>query len=495
MLWTTRGGIGISPDSVVYLDAAESLLAGRGYVEHTAAGEQLPLISFPPGYSLLLALPKSLGFSILAGARWLNAVLFGLNIALVGLLIVRCAGGALIPGILGSLLMLTSSNIFSGHAWALSEAAFLFFGFIGMALLAAYVDHPTRLRFLGAVVAVGLAFFTRYLGVPFVAAGAIGLLVLPTRRYLRRRMGDAVLFGALSSLPMLLFVIRNRFVRGMAPFPLGFHGLTGKQLWDGVNTVSGWLLPEAVPELPRFGFLALVAGLGVMAALEIGRGRQRRGVVDRGGRTIPALLAIFIVVYCFVLLGCIAFVASDIAFDSRYLLPVQEATIILALWLGHAWVSSSGTNRLYRVAAGLLCFGLIASYTARASRYAVRARRGLGYASASLASSPIFETVRALPSQVIIFSNKPSAVHYFTRRAVRSIPARSNPHSGSMNPQFDREITSLKELLENDRAVIVYLKNVGGAYLPTEDELSRALPLRMTETSAEVSIYRGNVTK
>src|SRR6266567_7464968 len=89
LLWTTRGGIGISPDSLVYIDAAESLLSGQGYVEHKASGERLPLIHFPPGYPLLLTVPRSLGSPILAGARSLNSLLFGLNIVLVGILAMR----------------------------------------------------------------------------------------------------------------------------------------------------------------------------------------------------------------------------------------------------------------------------------------------------------------------------------------------------------------------------------------------------------------------
>jgi len=496
LLWITRGGIGISPDSVVYIDAAESLLSGQGYVEHKASGERLPLIHFPPGYPLLLALPKSLGFSILAGARWLNALLFGLNIALVGILAVRSTGGAVIPGILGSVLMLTSSNMLSNHAWAMSEPAFLFFGMLGMGLLAVYVGRPTPLCLAGAVAAVGLAFTTRYLGVAFVATGFVGLVALPSRRDLRRRVADAVLFGALSSFPMALFVVRNRLVRGgVADFPLGFHGLTGKQLWDGVNTVSSWLVPEAVPVFPRVALLALVMSLAIAAALAVTRRRRRGGTGDRSGSAIPMLLAIFVAVYCLGLLGFIVFASSGILFDSRYLLPVQEAAFILVLWLGHEWLSLPDTSRLNRVAAVLVCVAVTAGYTARSTRYAVRARDGLGYANAGLAAASIFRTVRALPPQVTVFSNKPSAVHYFTGRAVLAVPAKSNPHTGSTNPRFEQEMTSLKQLLEDDRAVVVYLRSFGGAFVVSEDELKHRLPVRLLETSEEGSIYEGSTAK
>ena len=499
LLWTTRGGIGISPDSVVYIDAAESLLSGQGYVEHKASGERLPLIHFPPGYPLLLTLLGKLGFRILAGARWLNAILFGFNIALVGILAMRSTRGAVVPGILGSVLMLTSSNMLSNHAWAMSEPAFLFLGMLGLGLLAAYVERPTPLCLAGAVAAVGLAFTIRYLGVSFVAVGFIGLLALPGQRNLRRRVADALLFAGLSSLPMAVFVVRNRLVRGgVADFQLGFHGLTGKQLWEGVNTISSWLVPEAVPAFPRVAFLALVTSLAVAAALAVMRRRHGESTDNRMGRSalaIPMLLAIFVVVYYLGLLGFIAFASSGISFDSRYLLPVQEAVFILVLWLGYEWLSLPVTRRLNRVAATLACVAVAAGYAARSTRYAVRARDGLGYANAKLASAAIFRTVRALPPQVKVFSNKPSAVHYFTGRDVFTIPIKSDPHSGSANPRFEREMSSLGQMLEEDRAAVVYLRSFGGAFVASEDELTRQLPVRLLEASAEGTVYRGSTAK
>jgi len=395
--------------------------------------------------------------------------------------------------------MLTSSNMLSNHAWAMSEPAFLFFGMLGLGLLAAYVERPTPLCLAGAVAAIGLAFTIRYLGVAFVAAGFIGLVVMPSPRNLRRRVANAFLFAALSSIPMALFVLRNRIVRGgVADFQLGFHGLTWKQLWDGVNTVSSWLVPEAVPPFPRVAFLALVTSLAVAAALAVGRRRRGKRTGDQNdpnASEIPALLAIFVVVYWFWLLGFITFASSGILFDSRYLLPVQAAAFILVLWLGHEWLSLPGTSRLKRVAATLACVAVAGGHAARSTRYAVRARGGLGYANAGLEAAAIFRTVRSLPPQVAVFSNKPSAVHYFTGRPVLTIPVKSDPHSGSTNPRFEREMNSLRQLLQDDRAAVVYLKGFGGAFVVSEDELTRRLPVRLLETSAEGSIYRGTTAK
>jgi hypothetical protein len=59
MLWITTYGLGISPDSMVYMETAKSILAGHGFftggldVVNTRRGT--PMTHFPPAYPLLLA--------------------------------------------------------------------------------------------------------------------------------------------------------------------------------------------------------------------------------------------------------------------------------------------------------------------------------------------------------------------------------------------------------------------------------------------------------
>ncbi|HEX5942577.1 MAG TPA: hypothetical protein VFY66_09880, partial [Anaerolineales bacterium] len=48
---TSRYGAGVSSDSTKYLSVAQNLLAGNGLYDHRG----LPLLSWPPLYSILLA--------------------------------------------------------------------------------------------------------------------------------------------------------------------------------------------------------------------------------------------------------------------------------------------------------------------------------------------------------------------------------------------------------------------------------------------------------
>lgn len=114
-LYSTRLGIGLSFDPVVYLTVAGNLLKGRGL---TQAGQTLS--HFPPLYPLLLALSGGLAGDLDLGARLLNALLWGANTFVSGLIVRRLTAGRLWPALLAALLMALSPAMFEIHASALS---------------------------------------------------------------------------------------------------------------------------------------------------------------------------------------------------------------------------------------------------------------------------------------------------------------------------------------------------------------------------------------
>ena len=80
-LFTRHSGIGITPDSVVYLTAAENLTSSGRLADFT----QDPLIDFPAFYPLFLsAIMLLTGLKALAFGPLLNALLFATVIYLSG---------------------------------------------------------------------------------------------------------------------------------------------------------------------------------------------------------------------------------------------------------------------------------------------------------------------------------------------------------------------------------------------------------------------------
>src|SRR5262249_16901227 len=127
---TARWGIGINTDSLGYVSGAESLLRGEGYNHITPLGEIKPTVQWPPLYSLMLVPFGAAGMSISPGARWLNALLFGINILLVGYLAYR--NTTFWPSIFASVLILTSGVVITLHAIAYSEPLYFFLSLSGL---------------------------------------------------------------------------------------------------------------------------------------------------------------------------------------------------------------------------------------------------------------------------------------------------------------------------------------------------------------------------
>src|SRR6185503_13517523 len=124
LLQTTPEGLGLSDDSIAYIAGARSMLAGDGYREAWLASNG-PVTHFPPGFSSVLAFFGWFGLDPLRGTRFVNAILFGLNTGLLGVLAWRMTP-SLTGGLVLAALFVGSGEMLQVHAAAMSEAIFIF---------------------------------------------------------------------------------------------------------------------------------------------------------------------------------------------------------------------------------------------------------------------------------------------------------------------------------------------------------------------------------
>ena len=143
----TPWGIGTSPDSVAYIRQARILSEGGSVL---GMGTQ-----WPPLYPLILAGTAAISGDPFLGARWLHALLFCVNVALFGVLLLRTTESRWIA-VGGVLLLVSARPILTVHAFAWSEPAFLLLVMLSLALLAVHLSGPRRPFWLAAIL-TGLA--------------------------------------------------------------------------------------------------------------------------------------------------------------------------------------------------------------------------------------------------------------------------------------------------------------------------------------------------
>jgi len=409
---------------------------------------------------------RLLGLDLHAGARWLNAALLGGTVVLGILAIRHVTRGSFVAAAFGGFLLATSIDLLTVCSQAGSEPLFLFFGLLGLILVAAHIESPTPRRLLGASAAIALAFLSRDPGVVLVVAGTIGILVFDPRAW-RRRARDAGILAGLSALPMIIWMGRNWL---SARQPMGsfrvleVHPLTPAQLRLGLDTVWGWISPGQGLGRGPASIVAHVAGLRWIALVTVVAGSViagRRWRRWRAGKTrtepllarpLLRLLATFALLYLGFMVVSISFFDATIPLDQRLLSPVFPAAVILAVGAGSRLLEAFYGSE---VALGVIGFGCLIL--------------GAVYADAAVGDD---------------------AVTLVTDRLVLELPRKIRLNTGQANPSYEAELAAIEDHLRAG-AVLVYLRRVTWrtALYGSETELEKRLNLRVREAAADGSIY------
>lgn len=258
LLLTKHGGLGISPDSIYYMSAADNFLAGKGFYQF----DEKPFVMFPVFYPIVLSSVKWIaGNSFLNAAPFLNAILFGLTIFLSGAMLEKTNHVrwlkwlvlsiiALSPGLLEIYTMLWSETLF------ITEVL-LFIWFCKMYFESYSIQHLLFIAIVAAIVAE-----TRLAGVSVIATG--GILILLSRDIAwSKKIAHAFIYGTLSISLFVINLIRNYNLtqtltgnrqKGTTPFleNLKYYGLVLSD-WMPFST---WT--SKFPELVGFLFLIII---------------------------------------------------------------------------------------------------------------------------------------------------------------------------------------------------------------------------------------------
>ena len=431
----TPEGLNLSDDSIAYIAGARSLLAGQGYREAWLESNQ-PVTHFPPGFSAALALIGLTGIDPLLGARLLNALLFGVNASLLGLLGWRMTkSGA--AGLFLAALFLTNDSLFRVHAAAMSEPLFLFFSLMAFLHIDFYFSPSAdgRAQSEGWLVAAGvisaLAYLTRYSGLALVATFVLALLILQDTW--KKRFVSAGVY-LLSFVPLVAaWSIRNRLVAGSSTNrTLIWHPVTPETLAQGVRTFTEFLVPLQEGQRVLFKLPALVTAVIALLALGIlvwvARAGWRR--FRDPSTPLPEVLGFTNGLYIFGYLGAVLF--SINFFDAstplkvRILAPIYPPLLLLLVGAGAwVWTHRPRAGQAAVAVVALLLLGVSAFGQVRTVQEYLRGP--LGFASFHWSESKVLEFVRTVSPEIHIYTNEPGAVYLYTGRGCRVIPTAIDP--------------------------------------------------------------------
>jgi len=471
VLKATPEGLELSDDSIAYIAGARSMNAGDGYREAWLASDE-PVTHFPPGFSSVLAFFGLFGLDPLRGTRFVNALLFGLNTGLLGILVWRMTP-SLMAGLVIVALFVTNGEMLQVHTAAMSEPLFIFLSLLAFWNFDLYFEYPPSSVGKGiagewwwlvsCAVLAGMAYLTRYAGLALAVTFIVAIIVL--RSTWRKRLTSIGIFLA-GFLPFALgWALRNRLV-GVSGTNREFvwHPITADNLEIGRRTFSEFFIPVETWRRAIFKQTGIVEGMIVIvlgAALAwtvykawryISRPRQAEAL-KRGGKESREVISFTTGLYIFAYLASI--VASMTMFDAatkfkvRILAPVFIGLLILAVALG-IWM-----RKKYRpFVAVVLVVALGLSIYKQSVTFAHWSQGGLGYASFQWSDSEAMAYLRNLPDNVSIYTNEPAAVYLYVGRGAKVLPSPYDTATTLERTDYEQGLVNMQNDILEGRAVL-----------------------------------------
>jgi len=494
-------GMGVSPDSTVYLNAADNLLAGKGLT--VSLQESAPLTHYPPLYPLLLSALSVFGLSPLAAARILHSLVFGLNILCCGIIGYHANDQAFRPTFILIGLIIFSEIMLCIHTMVWTDALFICLTLGTFILLARFIEKQQMLFLvLSALLAAG-AFLTRYPGITVIATAILVLLSLD-KTSLKKKIINCLILGLISGLPVGIWLLRNLFLAGSTTNrKIAFHLIYLAHLNQLIRSVLFVLLPNHLVEyFKQFRFegnkivlcSCLLGMLIIITLTALILFRQRDKIFPRLKQhwinDFPGILKIclfFIVIYGGFLMVSISLFDYITPLDIRILSPIYVCTVILLVNLGST-ICKNNQNGILRSIIILTGMILMLSYLARTAIFCRNFHQeGQGYTGKIWQQSAIINRIQNLPPETPVYSNAMGAIFFLTERRTKAIP--KIYIQGKASPKYESSLNSMANDLTQRQGLLIYFNGIPNCHIPAARQLIEKYPLEKLQEGPSGTVY------
>ncbi|MEQ8665435.1 MAG: hypothetical protein RIC16_06900 [Rhodospirillales bacterium] len=399
-------GAGVSPVSVDYLAARDSLLAGEGFKDHL--GQEL--VRWPPLFPMLLAGIAQTGSDAIDVVPVLNGIMHGAVAVLTAYAVLRSTGSRLLTLSVGALVATGPPLVFSAYfVWP--EPAFTLLFVVTVWVTLVHIEQPTATRLVGLTLLCAMAVMLRYAGLAILAGAVVSILLFASSP-LHRRLRDSTIVAAGAGLPLMLWLLRNLANSETA---YGEHGTSVRPFAATVSDVSrqasSWFLPETLIGQVSVAVVAIILLVTALIAVRSGILAQTRE------RWRPlAVVGLFLAGYgAFVTLSMYTFSACC---ADRYLGPVYPLAIVLVAGSAGVviWhVKGSPVRRVGMLIAAILFAGWGAMNITRSVGIIETLRdRGAGYNSAFWRDNRTIAWLESgdLAANACIVTNAPETLYF-----------------------------------------------------------------------------------
>jgi hypothetical protein len=452
-------GIGVSPDSVAYLKAANR-------VANDLQFNALPT-HWPPGYPLFLAAFMAFMPGMTTAALFAQTMLFAINTILVALVTLRCLkpeGNSRfwIAG-LTTVFFACNPAVLLVHQYAVSEALFVFFMLTGLLACFRAARKGGIHRLVIAALIVGCLPVVRYAGLPLLLAYALFVYLLWQGESAtpRTKWMASCIFLGVATLPIAAWHGFNTMFRADATNrTLELHPVGLPHLQDFWSVVQGWFHVA-----PHYSLTILA-----IASISIGIYLSYSSLHNEDVR--KSLISVFLLSgsgYVLFLLISISVVYANIPLDRRILLPCW---LLLLLTIAVS-LQVSTARKTHMLALAVPLVAVMLGYLAKSSHQVTHSMGyGLGYQLRGASESGLMQLVKDRSSGVTLYSNARDYIFLHTGIEVEPLPAIYSAATTKRNPDFVVKMAEILAEIDRGESGIVYMHRFEfRQYYPTIDQL------------------------
>ena len=503
---TSKHNIGISPDSVAYIAGAKNIIQNKSLVVlfddtgknqlnlwfQKQEGEIYKVFPFPPLYPFILTIPKLLNIDFITGARYINAILFGLNILVITFFIKKNINSNLFTFFM-FLLILFSRDLIFVHSQAWSEPLLFFFGFSGLYFLVEYLKNPKLKFVISSGILISLGILARYEGITFVFTGILGILFFSNIKILRRIL-NVIIFSLISSLPVFLWILRERPFNNKTIFEIRFHPPTLQNYKEVPLSVSSWLFSGRMPDNFRIILLILffIFLITLFFIIFYKIRNDEKYNKELFILKIIVLFASFNVINFLVLLISKTFLNYEVILgNDRLISPMLISTLVIIILLLSLLFKVLKLNFLKYLFLSFICimitiniFTCIYGNKIRSIYY-----EGQGYTNIYWNNSNTIKEVKNLPDDVLIYTNEPNSLYILANRNSIIFPVKINLYINKENANLKNILDDMIKTIKGKDGFIVFLDS-GFGYLLNEKEINSSYKLTLYKDTSDGAIYK-----
>jgi len=498
-------GFGIDIDSVHYIQLARNLKAGEGFRWTYPDGGLHPCTHWPPLFPAAICAISSTGMNEIQAGKWLNLLLFGMIIILVGYLVFTYSQ-SIIAATLASFLMCVSVSNLWVYSIVWSEPLYNFFAVLGLAFLAAYIGKNRTRHLVVSAAAVALAFLTRYAGAALVITAILALLFLDRERR-KKKLRDVLLFCAISCTPTGLWLIRNTLLTGsFSTREFVFHIPWFSKFFGIAGAVLRWFFSIPAPKPIQGVVLAVILIILVSLCFRyrkkildflLNRKLSGRHETQTGERNnilawLPVILILFCMSHIAFNLFSMLFFDADIHFGIRQMSPVYISLFLVAacffVSMPLTQLKSAGKTGLI----SLLAVFCLLHATGAWFWAADRIENGYWFSGPEWVNSKILEKARSLDPSVPVYSNAARAIYILIEECnCIPIPARTSRTSLQPFHTYKPLLEKMRKRMREEDGKLVWFNwmDVKRWDYPAEEEMVRELNLTVYCREDDGTIY------